>query len=356
MTDVNQNPTPQDWTSENRTYNDFFWGNPEAFKNLDKFEQLTNPVVSESESFDFEDITKPQVEVSEDVDSALSWDEEFLTPFDAPYNPENSEASSQIHDEYSDLPDHDLNNKQKYEELQTIEPIEEDEDGIDIDAPLVAEEANVDNLKAENIEAIDLGDVWWSEEMIEEQPISVDNDEDSAIQLSKDEEDSIIMESEKATDLGSPLEQDFQKLYSLGTSILHLEKKLELSLDSDSQFEILGEDSKNSTITYLIDLSKQNTLSLEKKNYHKQDNSESSNTLTISSLEPGKLEVFVDDFLLYQEELIVNDEKKQREVVNKIDKFIFLFEQKIKNLEQLEEEKALEEEKRKAFRDVFRNF
>lgn len=64
----------------------------------------------------------------------------------------------------------------------------------------------------------------------------------------------------------------------------------------------------------------------------------------------------VDEYLLYQEDELADNEREEHEVTTKIDKFIFLFEQKERELNQKLERQQAEREKQKAFRAIFRNF
>ena len=66
--------------------------------------------------------------------------------------------------------------------------------------------------------------------------------------------------------------------------------------------------------------------------------------------------ITVDNQLLYEEEKDLQDPVKAMQVSDKINKFSFLFEQRLRELEEEWEKIKAEKERIKPFRDIFRNF
>jgi hypothetical protein len=166
------------------------------------------------------------------------------------------------------------------------------------------------------------------------------------------------MESEPKSEL-SDLMKKYEELFAMGKSILKLENKI--GKEEKSVFEILGNNTEKSMITYEIsplrDEHERATLTLIKTEKDFVRNEESQHTLTFSSQETEKnLLITVDNQLLYEEEKDLQDPVKAMQVSDKINKFSFLFEQRLKELEEEWEKIKAEKERIKPFRDIFRNF
>jgi hypothetical protein len=68
------------------------------------------------------------------------------------------------------------------------------------------------------------------------------------------------------------------------------------------------------------------------------------------------LEVFLDEQLLYEEADFQEDHNKKMQVLDKLNKFIFLVSEEIKIYEREKKEKERMEQERRKLRDIFRNF
>jgi hypothetical protein len=64
----------------------------------------------------------------------------------------------------------------------------------------------------------------------------------------------------------------------------------------------------------------------------------------------------LDEVLLFEESDILEDNKKKSQVMEKLNKFIFLTESKLKDAQKEIRAKQEEEEERKRLQDIFRNF
>jgi hypothetical protein len=68
------------------------------------------------------------------------------------------------------------------------------------------------------------------------------------------------------------------------------------------------------------------------------------------------LDILLDDVLLYQESDFANDQKKKLQVMDKMNKFIFLASEELKKAEKEIKEKEEEENEKRRLQDIFRNF
>lgn len=167
------------------------------------------------------------------------------------------------------------------------------------------------------------------------------------------------MESEPKSEL-SNLMQAYTNLFTLGKEILTLQNKIEKATNSD--FEILGNNTEKSVIRYTIspqleENGKINSLLLHKKIEDLIHNEVIEHELLFKPEEADKnLTVNINGALLYEENKDLQDPLKATQVLEKINKFNFLFEQKHTELANKREEIEAEKEKMKAVRDIFRNF
>lgn len=100
-----------------------------------------------------------------------------------------------------------------------------------------------------------------------------------------------------------------------------------------------------------------NSLTIKKieKNYANEEENE--HVLEFTTAEENKnLIVKVDTYVLYEEEKDLVDPVKQLQVSDKMKKFIFLLQEKQSDLQEKYEVIKEEKEKKRAFRDIFRNF
>ncbi len=153
------------------------------------------------------------------------------------------------------------------------------------------------------------------------------------------------------------LQSKFEELLQLGIKILDLDQQFN-NIEHQDFFEILGEDSKNAKIIYKIFLNDQETpkVTILRQFWDKKAEEENQNSLIFLLNNEEQFSVMVDEYLLYQEDELADNEREEHEVTTKIDKFIFLFEQKERELNQKLERQQAEREKQKAFRAIFRNF
>lgn len=439
---IDQNQIPKN-TEHINVSNEFFGWNADVFKNLDKFEQLTNPLwtsaneeLAELWSFDsFEenssdDLTvemtpnlteelesSPENELQEidnqtleglddhHLDSGFDLHDPFLQAVATEENTKDAlddptdflmtdleeidtegveEQTTNSDKSLEELWALEIENKEDLEEKFAEKKIEELKDLDEIDEfdednkVLKFDENNEDSQDLETYEEVEEdveeGDLEKIDEEDKKENIGIYreeiDEEDNLEELEdKNDEEHIDIEEEvdpeeeasKIMETYDPsihsLQSKFEELLQLGIKILDLDQQFN-NIEHQDFFEILGEDSKNAKIIYKIFLKDQETpkVTILRQFWDKKAEEENQNSLIFLLNNEEQFSVMVDEYLLYQEDELADNEREEHEVTTKIDKFIFLFEQKERELNQKLERQQAEREKQKAFRAIFRNF
>lgn len=439
---IDQNQIPKN-TEHINVSNEFFGWNADVFKNLDKFEQLTNPLwtsaneeLAELWSFDsFEenssdDLTvemtpnlteelesSPENELQEidnqtleglddhHLDSGFDLHDPFLQAVATEENTKDAlddptdflmtdleeidtegveEQTTNSDKSLEELWALEIENKEDLEEKFAEKKIEELKDLDEIDEfdednkVLKFDENNEDSQDLETYEEVEEdveeGDLEKIDEEDKKENIGIYreeiDEEDNLEELEdKNDEEHIDIEEEvdpeeeasKIMETYDPsihsLQSKFEELLQLGIKILDLDQQFN-NIEHQDFFEILGEDSKNAKIIYKIFLNDQETpkVTILRQFWDKKAEEENQNSLIFLLNNEEQFSVMVDEYLLYQEDELADNEREEHEVTTKIDKFIFLFEQKERELNQKLERQQAEREKQKAFRAIFRNF
>lgn len=407
MADNNQNPatsvasavTTQENTQENWIKNSFFWGNEAVFENLEKFERISNPT-DENQDFDFSftDEEQGSLESDQNIDdeentdvlqgawldtmfTASAPEEKPLDPMNTLYDQPDENISSPSEEAWLQveiLPQENENSEEKETEEEYLpqqsfenENFEKNSEIPEDQAEEVQEVSSDEETKGDDsVSSEDTATEWKENSELEdisfsqsEANISFENENDEAVENENMEQSweqmaALEMESEPKREL-SDLMKKYEELFAMGKRILKLENKI--SKEEKSVFEILGNNTEKSMITYEIsplrDEHERASLTLIKTEKDFVRNEESQHTLTFSSHETKKnLLITVDNQLLYEEEKDLQDPVKAMQVSDKINKFSFLFEQRLKELEEEWEKIKAEKERIKPFRDIFRNF
>ncbi len=161
--------------------------------------------------------------------------------------------------------------------------------------------------------------------------------------------------------LDTKLQTDIQKKFGeiFFTSKKIYENKTKL-WDTGEYFDILWADNDKIFISYrfLIDESADPTLFITKTEQNKDTDEETTNELRFTfNEETSSLEVMVNDALIFDEiKDLTEDPKKKMQVVEKINKFIFLASEELRKLEKTIKDKEEEEKERKRLQEIFRNF
>lgn len=407
MADNNQNPatsvastvTNQENSQENWIKNSFFWGNEAVFENLEKFERISNPT-DENQDFDFSFTDEEQGSLESDQNindeentdvlqgawldtmfTASAPEEKPLDPMNTLYDQPDENISSPSEEAWLQveiLPQENENSEEKEAEEEYLpvqsfenESFEKNSEIVENQAEEVQELSSDEETKEDDSISSEDTDVEWKEGSESEDisfsqseaNISFENENDEAVENENMEQSweqmaALEMESEPKREL-SDLMKKYEELFAMGKRILKLENKI--SKEEKSVFEILGNNTEKSMITYEIsplrDEHERATLTLIKTEKDFVRNEESQHTLTFSSQEREKnLLITVDNQLLYEEEKDLQDPVKAMQVSDKINKFSFLFEQRLRELEEEWEKIKAEKERIKPFRDIFRNF
>ncbi len=407
MVDNNQNPatsvasavTTQENTQENWIKNSFFWGNEAVFENLEKFERISNPT-DENQDFDFsftdeeQGTPEPDQNINDEENTDVlqgAWLDTMFTasaPEEKPLDPMNtlydqpdeniSSPSEEAWLQVEILPQENENSEEKEAEEEYLpqqsfenKNFEKNSEIPEDQAEKVQEVSSDEETKGDDsVSSEDTAVEWKENSELEdisfsqsEANISFENENDEVVENENMEQSSeqiaaLEMESEPKREL-SDLMKKYEELFAMGKRILKLENKI--SKEEKSVFEILGNNTEKSMITYEIsplrDEHERATLTLIKTEKDFVRNEESQHTLTFSSQEREKnLLITVDNQLLYEEEKDLQDPVKAMQVSDKINKFSFLFEQRLKELEEEWEKIKAEKERIKPFRDIFRNF
>ena len=407
MADNNQNPatsvastvTNQENSQENWIKNSFFWGNEAVFENLEKFERISNPT-DENQDFDFsftdeeQGTPEPDQNINDEENTDVlqgAWLDTMFTasaPEEKPLDPMNtlydqpdenvSFPSEEAWLQVEILPQENENSEEKEAEEEYLpvqsfenESFEKNSEIVEDQTEEVQEVSSDEETKGDDsVSSEDTAAQWKENSELEdisfsqsEDNISLENENDEAVENENMEQSweqiaALEMESESKREL-SDLMKKYEELFAMGKRILKLENKI--SKEEKSVFEILGNNTEKSMITYEIsplrDEHERATLTLIKTEKDFVRNEESQHTLTFSSQETEKnLLITVDNQLLYEEEKDLQDPVKAMQVSDKINKFSFLFEQRLRELEEEWEKIKAEKERIKPFRDIFRNF
>lgn len=415
MADTNQNPiTSANVTQDNQNpegKKSFFWGNEAVFENLEKFEQISNPT-DKDQDFDFsfpneeQDNKGPELEnvsiVSSETDNSeevpplqdvwldgifqpqQSQEKVDLDPLTALYAQEPESLETNNDPLKGESLSQEENTSVLQEELKSEEsPLQSFESEISensVDAMEIKGNSDFQEIdfKAEGLEINESHDTETNSEEVRDynqdefsstyeqetlDPIAKSEDSEEALdaenlEKSSEEVAALEMETEPENNF-SDLMKKYQELFEMAKRILKLENKIEKG--EKSVFEILGNNTEKSMITYEIsplkDENQLTSLILTKKEKDFSRDEEVYHELIFQPQEENKnLIITVDSTLLYEEEKDLQDPVKAMQVVDKINKFIFLFEQRKSELEEKREEIKAEKEKMRTFRDIFRNF
>lgn len=390
-----------------------FWGNQEAFANLEKFEQISNPTLDQDFNFDLEDsftteentesdqtkstensildvenifesvakaepieISKPEVAVSESVsepESVLGTEtpevKEEVSEFKAP------EDIIQSQNEPLTMPESSEQITSTPEEVSRKEILSQNSWSINEDKTEIKKEATIKPEPASNS---------FSEQK-QEQEKQMNNNKDQRITETKVEikHENKISENPKINNKEEKVENKEETVAQ--NKELSAHQKLEFEPNPESTqiikkyFHLLNNISKilttqesltgkktnefsistpteNETITYITSL-EENTASLNiRKIIQKSGQEEEKHHLNFNLKSPKKnLIVTIDDFKLYEEEVDLTDASKALNVTNKFSKFEFLYREELSKLEDELEEKE-KKKQTKVFSTIFHQF
>ena len=399
------------WTSAPRQQ--IFWGNQEAFANLEKFEQISNPTLDQDFNFDLEDSftteentesdqtkstensildvenifesvakaepiesSKPEVRVAESVsepESVLGTEtpevkeevSEFKTPEDVIQSQnepatttESSEQTTSTPQEISrkEIPPQDIwslnADRIEIKKEATTKP---EATSNSFSEPKQEQGKEINNNKDQRITETRL-EIKHENKLLENPKINnkeekVENKEETVAQ--KEELSAHQkLEFEPTPESTQIIKKYFHFLNNISKILTTQEK---LSGKKTNEFSI-STPTENETITYITSL-EENTASLNiRKIIQKSGQEDENHHLNFNLKSPKKnLIVTIDDFKLYEEEVDLTDASKALNVTNKFSKFEFLYREELSKLEDELEEKE-KKKQTKVFSTIFHQF
>lgn len=165
------------------------------------------------------------------------------------------------------------------------------------------------------------------------------------------------VESLLDTKTQTDVQKKFEELFFTTKKIYTLKAE---SWATEETFDILWADNDKIFISYrfLLDDTENSTLFITKIEQNKETEEETINELKFTfDEEKTSLEVTINDILLFDEiEDFTEDSKKKMQVMDKLNKFIFLASEELRKLEKAIKEREEEEKERRKLQEIFRNF
>ncbi len=393
------------WTSAPKEQ--IFWGNQEAFANLEKFEQISNPTLDQDFNFDLEnsftteentesdqtkstensildvenifesvakaepiEISKPEVTVSEAVSEPETPEvKEEVSGFKAPENviqPQNEPATTTECSEQTTSTPQEVSRKEI--PSQDIWSLNEDKIEIKKEATIKPEstsnsfseqkqeqEKQINNSKDQRITETKV-EIKHENKFPENQKFNnkeekVENKEEAVTQ-NKELSAHQKLEFEPSPESTQIIKKYFHLLNNISKILTTQES---LTGKKTNEFSI-STPTENETITYITSL-EENTASLNiRKIIQKSGQEDEKHHLNFNLKSPKKnLIVTIDDFKLYEEEVDLTDASKALNVTNKFSKFEFLYREELSKLEDELEEKE-KKKQTKVFSTIFHQF
>ena len=401
-TTVTTNSTANQTTWTPTPKQQIFWGNQEAFANLEKFEQISNPTLDQDFNFDLEDsftteenteseqtkstensildvenifesVAKAEpIEISE-PESVLGTEtpevKEEVSEFKAPEDviqsqnetvttPEVSEQKRSTPQEVSrkEIPSQDIwsfnEDKIEIKKEATIKP---EPASNSFSEQKQEQEKQINNTKDQRITETKV-EIKHENKLPENQKFNnkeekVENKEETAPQ-NKEVAAHQKLEFEPTPESTQIIKKYFHLLNNISKILTTQEN---LTGKKTNEFSI-STPTENETITYITSL-EENTASLNiRKIIQKSGQEDEKHHLNFNLKSPKKnLIVTIDDFKLYEEEVDLTDASKALNVTNKFSKFEFLYREELSKLEDELEEKE-KKNQTKVFSTIFHQF
>ena len=380
------------WTPAPRQQ--IFWGNQEAFANLEKFEQISNPTLDQDFNFDLEDsftteentesdqtkstensildvenifesvakaepieISKPEVAVSESVSEPESVlepetetpeEKEEVSEFKAPENviqPQNEPATTTESSEQTASTPQEVSRK----EIPSQDIWSLNEDKIEIKKEVAIKSEPASNSFSEPKQKHE--NKLPENQKFNNKEEKVENKGETAPQ-NKEVAAHQKLEFEPTPESTQIIKKYFHLLNNISKILTTQES---LTGKKTNEFSI-STPTENETITYITSL-EENTASLNiRKIIQKSGQEDEEHHLNFNLKSPKKnLIVTIDDFKLYEEEVDLTDASKALNVTNKFSKFEFLYREELSKLEDELEEKE-KKKQTKVFSTIFHQF
>ena len=401
------------WTPAPRQQ--IFWGNQEAFANLEKFEQISNPTLDQDFNFDLEDsftteenteseqtksaensildvenifesvakaepieISRPEAAVSESVSETESiWEPETETPevkeevseFKAPENAIQAQNEPATTPEFPEQTASTPQQVSKKEILsQEIWSFNEDKIEIKKEATIKPEPASnsFSQPKQEQEKLTDNNNnqriTETKVEIKHENKVSENPKFNNKEEKVENKKETVVQNEELSAHQKLEFEpspestQIIKKYFHLLNNISKILTTQEnLTGKKTNEFSI-STPTENETITYITSLEENTALLNIRKIIQKSGQEDEKHHLNFNLKSPKKnLIVTIDDFKLYEEEIDLTDASKALNVTNKFSKFEFLYREELSKLEDELEEKE-KKKQTKVFSTIFHQF
>ena len=390
-----------------------FWGNQEAFANLEKFEQISNPTLDQDFNFDLEDsfiteentesdqtkstensildvenifesvakaepieISKPEVAVSESIsepESVLETEtpevkeevSEFKAPEDVIQSQNEAVTTPKFSEQITSTPQEVSRKELSSQDIWSI-----NEDTIEIKKEVAIKSEPVSNnfpqQKQEQEKLTDNNkDQRITENKVEtkhENKVSENPKINNKEEKMENKEEAAAQNEELAAHQKLEFEptpestQIIKKYFHLLNNISKILTTQENITGKKTNEFSISTPTENETTTYITSL-EENTASLNiKKIIQKSGQEDEKHHLNFNLKSPKKnLIVTIDDFKLYEEEIDLTDASKALNVTNKFSKFEFLYREELSKLEDELEEKE-KKKQTKVFSTIFHQF
>lgn len=159
------------------------------------------------------------------------------------------------------------------------------------------------------------------------------------------------------TKLQTDVQKKFGELFFTTKKIYELKDKI---WNSEETFDILWADNDKIFISYrfLLDETDDPMIFITKIEQEKETEEETVNELRFTfNEENSSIEVMINDTLLFDEHKdFTEDPKKKMQVIDKLNKFIFLTSEELRKVEKEIKDKEEMERERRKLQEVFRNF
>lgn len=293
-----------------------------------------------NDPFLFWSLNEPEkTDKDESVSTEKTTVDGLSVPFDEYVMPENIDTKQETTVEENQINEQELENI-SIEETPIEEVVEDIVEETQIEDEITIEKDPIEEITIEDETLAEKGSF---EEVPVEELIVEDSIEDN--ELEEDVNDDKTEES-------SDVQQKFTNLFdNISELNWFLHKK------DGEVLEIIWSNSDKLSVLYQFGINDQKEIRVKRIETDKENDENNFNELKLwLNSESNLFEIFLDEVLLFEEDDIMRDSKKKSQVMEKLNKFIFLTESKLKDTQKEMKVKKEEEEERRRLQDIFRNF
>lgn len=276
--------------------------------------------------------------------------EELFRPLDWIEN-KKLKAEDQEEDLSLDIEENVIINNEEQPQEENFDPIFTEDDDIKKEDTVI-----------EAIDEIPVVDLHKEEKTIQENKIA---NEDIEIQEEIQENIPVVVNDISTTNEDNienlPEEEKSDLMKKFGELVNKTKELYEIAKMEDSEYvELVGGDTGKSQVIYNLWLIKENdetdSILISKIETDTESNDQQQNNLQFKD-DNWSLEILLDEQVLYDElQDLKEDQNKKMQVIDKLNKFIFLVSEELKVYQRDKKEKERMEQERRKLRDIFRNF